>query len=136
MLHCNDTITIYNAYFDPSTGTDRYSRTVIQGVSWHSRQMVNVVKEGLVSANTATIRIPAEADFGGAEYVTPHEFKTLEEKAGKWTLAPGDVIVHGEATETNPTAKTLKDNYAEVVTVIGGTDNRRGALQHWKVVGE
>ena len=138
MKLCNDTITVFNARVDPDAGGNVWTPTVIAGASWFltDASTVDATKGGLVAANKATIRIPEGANTGGKTYADPLSYANAESVAGLWTLANGDVIVKGDASATaNPTPTKLKAAYADCVTVLGVTDNRRAPnAPHWRVV--
>lgn len=131
----DDTITIFNKYIDSETKFKKYISTVVTGVHWYGTDMVSVTSDGLVGANKFTIRIPEEADFGEKEYVSPKDFSKLTDKSGYFTIAEGDIIVHGVAEEDEAKPDYLEDTYDEVVTIISVTDNRKAPnAKHWRVV--
>lgn len=150
MKLCNDTITVFNARVDPEAGGNVWTATVIDGASWYmtDASTVDASKGGLVAANKATIRIPEDADASGKAYTDPVSYKAATSVSGLWTLQNGDIIVKGSvpASETvtnngvnstvpiNWTPAALKKAYAECVTVLGVTDNRRAPnAPHWRV---
>ena len=139
MKLCNDTITVFNARVDPDVGGNVWAPTVITGASWYltDASTVDASKGGLVAANKATVRIPEGADAGGKAYADPITYANAEDVSGLWTLQNGDVIVKGDASATvNPTPAKLKAAYADCVTVLGVTDNRRAPnAPHWRVTG-
>ena len=139
MKLCNDVITVFNARVDPDVGGNVWAPTVITGASWYmtDASTVDTSKGGLVAANKVTIRIPENANTGGKTYADPLTYADAESVSGLWTLANGDVIVKGDASATaNPTPAKLKKAYADCVTVLGVTDNRRAPnAPHWRVVG-
>lgn len=135
MRLCNETITVFNTRFDPDADKDVYTGTVITGVSWFCEIASNVDSSGLKAANKFTIRIPTNADFSGKAYTDPVSYKNGDPSA-VFTLQNGDIIVKGRAEDANPRPADLQKKYAEVVTVLGVTDNRRTRnAPHWKVVG-
>lgn len=132
---CNDTITVFNAKLNPSTGTDDYVPTVITGVSWFCETASTVDSAGLKAANRITVRIPKTANFGGKAYVAPNVYAVAEEVSGLFTLRHGDVIVRGAVTDASLRPAALHKRY-EAMTILGVTDNRRARnAPHWKVVG-
>lgn len=132
MRLCSETITIFNKRWDAETGVNVYYPTTLDGASWFSTQAEAVdPKGGLIMANKAIIRIPAALV---ANYVDPIAYKASQ--GGKWTLEGGTVIVKGAASGTSWTPSTLKAAFADCVTVLGVTDNRRAPnAPHFKVVG-
>ena len=136
MKLCNDTITVFNARVDPEQGGNVWEPTVITGASWYltDASTVDASKGGLVAANKATVRIPESADAGGKVYADPITYANAEDVSGLWTLQAGDMIVKGEVTGASWTPARLKAAYADCVTVLGVTDNRRAPnAPHWKV---
>jgi hypothetical protein len=135
---CNDTITVFNARVDPDAGGNVWTPTTITGAGWYmtDASTVDTAKGGLVAANKATIRIPEDADAGGKAYADPIAFRDAEDVSGLWTLQNGDIIVKGSATGSDWTPARLKKTYAECVTVLGVTDNRRAPnAPHWRITG-
>lgn len=131
---CNDTITVFNAKYNPATDSDDYDATTITGVSWFC-EIVSNVDSGLKAANKFTIRIPVTANFGGKTYAAPLDYAASADASSLFTLRNGDIIVHGAVAESNPRPATLHKKY-EAFTVLGVTDNRRVRnARHWKVVG-
>ena len=138
MKMCNDTITVFNARVDPDVGGNVWEPTVITGASWYltDASTVDASKGGLVAANKATVRIPEGADAGGKVYADPITYANAEDVSGLWTVQAGDIIVKGEVTGASWTPARLKAAYADCVTVLGVTDNRRAPnAQHWRVTG-
>ena len=136
MKLCNDTITVFNARVDPDVGGNVWIPTVIAGVSWYltDAATVDASKGGLVAANKATIRIPVEADTGGKAYADPVSYASAEDVSGLWTLKGGDIVVRNIVTGSDWTPARLKAAYAECVTVLAVTDNRRAPNgKHWRV---
>lgn len=132
---CNDVITVFNAKFNPATGSDDYNATVVSGVSWFCEIVSNVDSSGLKSANRFTIRIPETADFGGKTYAAPRDYAGAADVGGAFTLQNGDIVVHGAVAESGLRPAALHKQY-EVFTILGVTDNRRAPnAPHWKVVG-
>ena len=136
MKLCSDTITVFNARVDPEVGGNVWIPTVITGASWclTDAATVDASKGGLVAANKATIRIPVEADTGGKVYADPVSYASAEDVSGLWTLKGGDIVVKGEVDGGDWTPARLKAAYAECVTVLAVTDNRRAPHgKHWRV---
>ena len=132
---CDETITVFNAKYDPETDMDAYEGTVISGVSWFRETASTVDSSGLRAADKVTVRIPEDADFGGKQYVTREAYTNAQSADGIFTLQNGDIVVRGTVSESGLRPAELHENY-EAFTVLGVTDNRRGAHgRHWKVIG-
>ncbi len=114
MLLANRTVTLYHkAGRDRQTKTDIWERAMLQGASWFARRVSSVSDKGLLSANLYTVRI-----------------QTTQELAA----APGDLLFLGEQSAASP--REVAEDVPRC-TVLGVTDNRRGAphLWHWKLEG-
>ena len=151
MKLANDTITVFNAKVDPDTGDRVWNGTVITGASWYMTDVSNLDtgKGGLVAANKATIRIPIPEGTVKA-YADPIAYKAASSITNLWTLQQGDIIVHADVPLVITTEQwgviittpiiwnpiKLQKEYAECVTVLGVTDNRRAPnAPHWRVTG-
>ena len=135
MRLCDETITVFNAQYNPTTDRDDYTGTVISGASWFSDIATSVIESGLKTANKVTIRIPENASFSGKTYVDPSTYKTAD-TCKSFTLQSGDIIVKGAVSITGMTPSELQKAHTECVTVVGVTDNRRAPnAPHWRVVG-
>ena len=131
---CNETITVFNAKYDPQADKDAYNGTVINNVSWFC-EIVSTVDNGLKAANKFTIRIPEDADFGGKTYVSPLDYADASDVSSLFTLKNGDIVVRGSVTGSDLRPADLHKSY-EAFTILGVTDNRRAPkAPHWKVVG-
>lgn len=136
MRLCNETITVFNAQLDGTSGIDRYHPTVISGVSWFCEVAATVDDSGLKAANKFTIRIPEDADFSGKRYVSPATY-AAGDPAEVFTLRNGDIIIKGTLDQEGLTPSALLKMCGEIVTILGVTDNRRAPRgKHWKVVGK
>lgn len=133
---CDDTITIFNRRLDDDKGYELYYPTVINKVSWYSGISTTVDNGGLHAADQFTIRIPMDAEFNGAQYVDPLEYKNAVDVTGLFTLANGDVIVKASIAAAPMRPKEIFETYHEACTVVGVTDNRRAPnAPHFRVVG-
>lgn len=140
----NGHITIYNKYTDPTTRREKYQRTVIRDVVWQATRAISGAKTGQLASNVATIFIPFAR---GADYVKPHAWQALSNKAGKWTLQNDDVIARGaitteitEAVVGPPpvpayTMTNLRAANDDVVTItsVDAMDQGSPNMQHWQV---
>ncbi len=93
VLFKNSDITIYNRYYDFTSDTDKYQRTVIKGVNWQSKRNGTVSDKGLLLADSTLIFIDKLDN-----YVSPKRFLKLSdpERPNYFTFTPGDKIVKGE----------------------------------------
>lgn len=131
----NEIITIFNQRHNEQTDLDEWIGSVISNVSWYSQMQDTVTDKGLKAANRYTIRIPEDADTGGKTYVQPSSFHSSGRTDFVFTVAPGDVIVKGEAPISGQTPATLKKQF-EMCTVLGVTDNRRAPnAPHLRITG-
>ena len=130
-----ETVTLYNRR--KTAGTDgktaeTWVRRVLTGCSW-VRTHERVRSETEVGyTSSVTCRIPASGD-----YLPPDQWDALRDPAGKFTLAAGDVLIHGEAGEEVsaelPIAKIV-ERYKRrgAIVVQSAKDNsRNGVLPHY-----
>lgn len=118
MRLCDDTIAVIRAAHDPGTGKDLWESQTVEGVSWYGDMAVQVDDRGLKAAPKIVIRIPEESAPAG------------------FSIKAGDLVARSPAWEDGrvPAPPVLKKT-AELVTVLGVTDNRRAPnAPHWKVV--
>lgn len=113
MVRCNETVTL--VHHTPEQEDDRYTSTVIRGVSWFGKSKSALQGNGLATVKEVKVRIPAES------------------LSGDTVLRKGDYLVRGELTMeiTKPTDLSVYEFFQ--ILVIG--DNRRGKLPHWAVGG-
>ena len=130
-MRTNCACTLYNRYV--TSGVEYYQRTVLAAVSWQNRKAANVIRSGLLAADSAVIYIPQSL---GTNYLKPLAWQA--DRNGSWTLAVGDVMVKGLVTDEIAggfTMTSLKVKYDDVV-VIKSVDTMDGAspsLCHWQV---
>jgi hypothetical protein len=143
-MRTNCLATLYNGYV--SGGAQKYQRTAIGLVAWFNTKASNVLRSGLLAADSAVIYVPLAL---GADYFDPKPWTALTVKTGFWTLAVGDVIVKGLVTDeihdaiVSPpsaafTLTMLKAKYDDVVTIksVDTFDMGSVSLRHWKVSGQ
>jgi len=137
----NCAATIYNKFV--ISGSEHYQRTEISAVEWQNRKQANVIKSGLLAADSVTVYVSFTV---GDDYLKPKAWQALSVKTGKWTLAIGDVIVKGIVTDeihdavVNPpsaafTMTDLKAKYDDVVTIKSVDTMDMGSLlmRHWQI---
>lgn len=137
----NSDITVFNKRYDRTERTERFHGTKIRGVSFYSRKGTSSGNKELSKSDSYTIRIPADADTSGKEYVDQKAYSELGDDifSGYWTLQPGAIIIQGLVDLETATETELRKLYPEVVFVRNFTDNRsRGSanMNHWRVGGE
>lgn len=137
MKLCDEVITVFNAHWSEELGDEAYCPTVIRGASWHATQAETVdPKGGLIAADRVIVRIPVYANTSGKAYVDVVAYRDAADVSGLWTLTGGTIIVRGEAEGDTWTPAELRKRFADCVTVLGVTDNRRAPNgRHWKAVG-
>ena len=135
MKLCDETVTLFNARFDKAEDCTVYERTVLNGVHSYATMRSSVDSNGLKSANTVTIRIPAGVDSGGKRYVSPDGYTQADDVSELFTLNEGDIIIPGNVQPDEATLSVLHKFHGSM-TILGVTDNRRAPnAPHWKVVG-
>lgn len=128
----NADVTIYNSYLNPETRLEEYRRTVIRGVWFYVDNKVSIDADGLNAADIYKIRIPADADTGGAMFVPPWEYTGTE---GTWTLQADDYVVRGIIDQDIERPADLKKWKNQVCRINSWSDNRFGGLPHWRIGG-
>lgn len=121
-----EAVTLYNRRETKDTAgrtVVTWYRTELLGCSW-TRRMERVLQgTAYVQTEIIVCRIPESDD-----YRKPEEWDALTATTGLFTLAPGDIIVHGIVTDTigaSLTASALVDKYKRhgVMTVQSAADN-------------
>ena len=136
----NADITIFNKWYNRETRLDEWKRTQIRGVNWYGGQAVAVTDNGLQSADTYTVRIPAASAPQGKQFVLPENYASADSAAltDLWTLQSGDIVVRGLVDDTPAGDTDITQKYNDrCFMVTGWRDNRRGGslVQHWRVDG-
>jgi hypothetical protein len=130
----NANLTIYNKYIDATTRTEKYQRAVIVGVMWENRSAANkLASGGQIAADKARVFVPFTR---GANYVKPKAWQALPNKAGKWTIQEGDIIVYGLVSDeitSSFTVSGLQAKYDDVLTVTSIDRQDALSLGHWEV---
>lgn len=127
----DENITIYNHRYNAATQADTWRRTQIIGVSWYGGRKVTASDNGLVSADTYTVRIPSNV-LGG--FLLPEEYAAMVDVTNKWTVQSGDIVVKG-LVDTEITRVSDLDSIPQKFVAVGCYDNRRGLLRHIKIEG-
>ncbi|MDS1004182.1 hypothetical protein P9J83_11840 [Clostridium sporogenes] len=119
VLFKNADITIYNRYYDFTSDTDKYKRTVIKSVNWQGKRNGSVTDKGLLLADSTLIFI-SKLD----NYISPKRFLKLsdQERPNYFTFTPGDKVVKGEVdfeiTGVSPyRIGDLEKNFDDVIDI-------------------
>ncbi|MBN7576017.1 hypothetical protein C1H57_12480 [Clostridium sp. 2-1] len=133
VLFPNTDITIYNKYFDKSSGLDKYQRTVIEGVNWSSKTKLVIGKtvgDKGATVTDVTLIIIDKLD----NYIPPKQFKSLPDadRINYFTFGLGDKIVKGNINFEVTKIADLDKNYDDVVTVTAA----KLLSRHWEVEAE
>ena len=124
----NADVTIYNKRVDKKTRQTVYVRTILRDVHWYTNQKVSVGDKGLNSADVIKIRVPTEERQ--EIFVEPTEYARLEDTAGYWTAANGDLIEDEITRDTE-----LKSRGYLAGVILSHSDNRRGSIPHIRIGG-
>jgi len=134
VLFKNSSVTLYNKYFDASTGYDKYQRTVIKDVNWNNKRNATVTNTGLLMADSTRIIIDKSVN-----YISPKQFAKLSntERVNHFTFVMADKIVKGEIdfeiTGIKPYAvANLESGFDNVVNII----SVRELSDHFEVEGK
>ena len=98
-LFYNDTVTLFNRFYDPDTDEEKYYPTLLENVNLVETKGANVTKSGLDSADAAKLFI----DLGelSKKYMDPNAWDALPEteKANHITFHPtDDFFIKGDQT--------------------------------------
>lgn len=126
----NDTITIYNRYYDSDKDLDVYQRTVVYGVFFNSQEGYIKNSTNNTSDDKAKIFIPLNHS-SERQFLNVHEFENAEDKSAYFTLAPGDLIVEGESHLEIRLARDLKHYYT--ITTVDFKNFGSPRMRHWVV---
>ena len=128
-----DVVTVYNRY--KQNGTERWQRTVLQGVYSNAVKGANFRKTGVAANDSVVLIIPHSAATQG-EYRKPKEWEALADKTGFWTLQSGDTVVKGALEyEVERSAAELKQ-FDDVLTITSvDHQDHGGEMAHWEVGG-
>ena len=137
----DSTITIYNKFIDPTTQRVSWYRTVVENCFWKNVNGVYYKGKLEVEVKQIICRIPQNEN-----YVNKREWKELQNKSERFTLANGDIIVLGEVDDTideytagmhSTDLLTKYKEFDECLQIDNYTDNvRQGVgMPHYKVIG-
>ncbi len=126
------TVTVYNKYTE--NGTEKWQRTVLKGVFWHSIKGAIARKTGVTSVDSLQLIIPMLAKASRAAYSPPKEWAGLADKSGFWTLQSGDIVVKGVITKDIERSSKELQGLDDVLTITSvDTKDFGGDMAHWEV---
>lgn len=129
----DDVVTLF-CRFGPARA-EAFQRAVVRGVALDGAQAANSRAGYAKNADRALLYIPFCAAGG---YVSPAAWAALDaqERAGRWTLRPGDVFTPGEAPKCgeSPAQQMARGGEWYVVTTV---DEKRAdsPMAHFEVGG-
>jgi hypothetical protein len=131
-VNTNTAATLYNAY--NVAGTTHYQRTPLVACKWENRKSANVLKSGLLEADSVAVYIPLSI---AGNYLKPKAWQALTTKTGKWTLKVGDFLVKGlvlDEISASFTLTALKAKYDDVVkiTSVDTMDVGSRSMRHFQ----
>jgi hypothetical protein len=132
-MKTNAQMTLYNGYV--SGGVQHYQRTPIVAVVWESVKASNVIRSGLIAADSAAIYIPLSMC---ANYLKPLVWQALAVKVGHWTLQVGDYIVKGLVVDeitTSFSITNLKAKWDDCLQVksVDTMDEGSARMRHFRL---
>lgn len=129
-----ESATIYNKFFNPTTRSDDYQRTIIHGIHWDETEAINRVASGIADVDKVVVVIPFRAD-ASREFLAPDEFDKEEVKLDYFTLSPGDRIVKGvKDFEVTGKISDLDRMYdAHIILSVDTKDFGSPRMHHWEV---
>ncbi len=134
MLGFDQTVTIYNKWYDPITKKTLWLKTVITGASWAGCQRVTT-GEGLTSTDGYSARIPLYAFPDG--FLLRGAYTELPDPTGHWTAQNGDVVVLGEGPDVVSGITEITKRFTDCFTVTAvRSDNMARLLPHLRLEGK
>lgn len=143
------TVTVYNVLEDIKTNMPTYNITILHGVFLDISKGSNVMKSGIIDADSATLYIPMSIRAINAltgdeqKFVNGKEYERLDNTSGFWTLrTSGDssaqdcFFVKGEVVEQSG-YQSMKARYDFVydVSSVDTRDFGSKNMWHWEVGG-
>ncbi len=138
----NADITIYNKRYMSESRSEKFAPTPIRDVSFYSRKGTVSGSQEMKGGDTYTVRIPADADTFGKQYVDYLMYENMGDDVynSYWTIQPGSIIVKGLHDGKELLSEVeLRKRHMEVMFVTNFTDNRdrcSDAMKHWRIGGE
>ncbi len=127
----NKTITLFNKRFDKETRTDKYKKTVLNGVHVEINHSSNLKDKQMAASDGIFVSIP----FSDG-YAKPKEYQSLENVENRWTLQESDLIYYGiyeDEIENTKDLKALDDVFS--IKSIDTIDFSVTGLNHFEVYG-
>lgn len=123
----NKSVTIYNKY--EVDGIEKWQRKIINKLFYDEKKGANTNRTGTEKANKVLLVIPLNLGARNG-YISPKEFKKIEDKSNNWTISEGDTVVLGECTkEIIKSTKELENKY-----IITSVDFKNfGDMANWEV---
>lgn len=127
----NTAATLYNRYTEE--GEEKYSRTVLEAVSWQAGRSYTLSGEVVSGGSTVDVFIPISVETDGKPYLPPKQFTP-----DGFTFNKQDYLVKGvcdwEYSPEHP-IKELLSSYDNVVTIISVETCDYGSpeMSHWEV---
>ena len=133
-------ITIYNRYEDSDHVVTWY-KTVIENCFWKEVGANLMIGDTSIDSDSIICRIPKDD-----RYLPKHEWDSLEDKSGKFTIGKEDIIVRGEVDdnvneyEVGHRSNDLLDKYKDLqgcliidkMTIDIGVGRNN---EHYKIIG-
>jgi hypothetical protein len=141
-LFYNDTVTLFNRFFDPDTDEERYYPTLLEHVNLVETKGANVSASGMDSADAAKLFV----DFSrlgkmGKSYMEPKAWDTLPEaeKPHRITFHPADdFFIKGDQIELelpeSSAYEWARDNM-DAVYKVTTVDKYEDIMPHFEVGG-
>lgn len=131
----NASITIFNQYPERKTKRMVFIPHHIERVWLHTKQKTAVVNGGLQSADEYSIRIPYEEC---ANWLSPNDFRRLENLNGNWTVQNGDFFIVGKwnGREGINGIEEIKKEFSGVIgKILSHSENFFGSSKHIRIGG-
>lgn len=141
-LFYNDTVTLFNLFYDPDTDKERYYPTLLECVNLVETKGANVSKSGMDSADAAKLFVDfAGLSKMGKHYMDPKAWDALpdEEKQNRITFHPADdFFIKGNQTALelpeSSAYEWARDNM-DAVYKVTTVDKYEDIMPHFEIGG-
>lgn len=124
-------VTIYNKYKD--NGTEKWQRTVLQGVLWNAVKGATIRRTGVASADSLQLIIPQSVCVS-KKYLPPKEWVRSDKKSRYWTLQSGDTVLLGVVAHEVARSSSELQPYDDCLAITGVDTHSYGAgMDCWEV---
>lgn len=127
----NKDITIFTSYVE--NGDDKYIKTLLPKSCFIDCNEIVNTNRGIEDANRIIILLPK---MNCKNYLSPKQFKEVEDKENYFSLKKGDKVVKGLVEKDYDSMVQLMKEEENVYTITGVDDKDYGTMQHFEIAGK